>query len=77
MAWAAMVQHHIIGDIDQRGNWALSSRFQPRLHPGRAVAIFNTPDYAAEKGGASIGIVNADFGRASEVALNLRDAERF
>ena len=77
MAWAAMVQHHIIGNVDQRRDGSLARRFQPCLHPGRAVTIFNTPDHAPEKGGASIGIVNANFGWASKASLNLRDAERF
>ena len=70
MARAAMVEHHIVGDVDECGDRALSGGLQACLHPVRRGAVCHTLDDASVKGGAAVGVVGADFRRAGEAARN-------
>ena len=71
-----MVEHHVIGDVDQRRDRALAGGLEPPLHPVWR-APFVTPRIgAAEEGRAAFGIFDPDRHRAGEAALDLRHGER-
>ena len=63
-----MVEHHIVGDIDQRRNRPLPCGFEARLHPVGRYAVFCSANDTAEKGRAAIRVIRADLGRAGESA---------
>ena len=77
MARTAVIQHDIVGDINQRRDRSLSGGLQTRLHPVRRCAVGNTLDNAAIESGATIRVVGADLGRAGEAACNRFDNQRF
>ena len=79
MARAALIEHHIIGDVDERRDWALTRRLEPRLHPRGRRAVADALDDATIKGRATLWIIGADLGGAGEAGTHggvLRAAQR-
>ena len=74
---AAVVEHHIIGDVDQRRNCPLPGRLQPPLHPLGRGAVFHALDRPAEESGAAARVLDTDRYRAREAALDLGHGKRF
>ena len=65
---AAIGQHDIVGNVDQRRDRPLTGAQQPVLHPLRRGTVLYPADRAAKEGRAAIGIVGADRQRAGEAA---------
>src|SRR5438270_1606707 len=77
MRWPAMVEHHIIGDVDESRDRPLARRSQPTLHPARGSAILHAADRLTEESGAAVGVLDADRHRAGETALDQGHGEGF
>ncbi len=76
MARPAEVEHHVVGDVDQRRNRTLPHRFEPPPHPFRSGAIGDAADRATEKGRAAFGVVGTDRGGRGVFARDDGDVER-
>jgi hypothetical protein len=71
-----MVEHDVIGDVDESGDRPLSGRLQSALHPLRRGPVLHAFDRAAEESRAAFGILDPDRYRGGEAALDLGHGKR-
>ena len=76
MGRAAKVEHHIVGDVDQRRNRPLARSLEPALHPLGRRAIGEAANSAPVEGRATFRILDPYLDRIVEAAFDLRDIER-
>ena len=71
-----MIEHHVIGDVDQRRDRPLARGLEAALHPVGRGAVGQPADCSAEEGRTALGILDADRNGARKAALDLRDCQR-
>ncbi len=76
MARAAEVEHHVIGDVDNRGDRPLAGALQPALHPLGGAAVGQPADRPPIESRAPLRILDADCNGRSESAGDLRHLQR-
>src|SRR5206468_8178886 len=71
-----MVEHYIIGNVDERADRALTCGLETSLHPLRGGSVPDPANCSAEECRTAFGVVDADRYRAWKATLNLRNSER-
>jgi hypothetical protein len=56
----ALVEGHVVGDVDQRADGPQAYCQQSLLHPGRARAVLDAAHEAQRKAGAKFGVVEVE-----------------